>query len=359
MSRVNLQNRARANGFSLVEVMVGMTLGLFTVIIIMQAFSVFENQKRTTTAGSEAQENGLMAIVQLEQDIRNAGAGLADSAALDCNNIYSYYNDGTPVTPAPGMPTTVMAPVAIADGGATGSDTITMTRGTEFLGSIPTTLTGTMPQPSAELEVSRTTGFAEGDLILISQGGNCTVMEVTQVQDAALKIQHNPAGSGPSYNPAAAFYNTAPGNTWPAFTTQAKILNFGSLVANTYSVDANRNLQVTSEVTGAASSTLTLVKDIVSLQAQYGIADAGAQDVNAWVDATAATGFDTLDATEVKRIKAIRVTVVARSGKKEAVNVTTAAPGGVNVSTLPDWQRYRYRVYTTIIPLRNVIWSNV
>lgn len=359
MSRVNLQNRARAKGFSLIEVMVGMTLGLFTVIIIMQAFSVFENQKRTTTAGSDAQENGLMAIVQLEQDIRNAGAGLADSAALDCNNIFSYFDDGTPVTPAPGMPTTVMAPVTIADGGATGSDTITMTRGTEFLGSIPATITGSMPQPSAELDVSRTTGFAEGDLILISQGGNCTVMQVTQVQSAALKIQHNPGGSGSSFNPSASFYNTAPGNTWPTFTSGSKILNFGSLVANAYSVDANRNLQVTSQVTGAASSTLTLVKDIVSLQAQYGIAPAGSPDVNAWVDATAATGFDTLDATEVKRIKAIRVTVVARSGKKEGTNVTTAAPGGVDISTVPDWQRYRYRVYTTIIPLRNVIWSNV
>lgn len=359
MSCVNLPNRDRANGFSLIEVMVGMTLGLFTVIIIMQAFSVFENQKRTTTASSDAQENGLMAIVQLEQDIRNSGAGLADVAALDCNNIYSYYDDGTPVTPAPGIPTTVMAPVAIVDGGATGSDTITMSRGTEFLGSIPTTLTGTMPQPSAELEVSRTTGFAEGDLILVSQGGSCTVMEVTQVQDAALKIQHNPAGSGDSFNPSAAFYNTAPGNTWPAFTTDAKILNFGNLVANTYSVDADHNLQVESEVTGVATSTLTLVKDIVNLQAQYGIADAGSQNVNAWIDATAATGFDTLDSTEVKRIKAIRITVVARSGKKEVGNVTTAAPGGVNVSALPDWQKYRYRVYTTIIPLRNVIWSNV
>lgn len=353
---VNLQNRDHAKGFSLVEIMVGMTLGLLMVLIITQALSVFENQKRTTTATSDAQENGLMAVVQLEQEIRNAGIGLADSAAFNCNAIFSYYEaGGTTTIPAPGMPSSVMAPVTIIDGGATGSDTVTMMRGTDFLGSIPATITSSMPQPSAELNVNRTTGFIDGSLILVSQGSNCTVMQVTQVQDAALKIQHNPGSSGPSYNPSSSFYNTSPGNTWPSFSTGAKVLNFGSLVVNTYSIDANKSLQMADK----SATVTTLVKDIVSLQAQYGIADAGSQNVNAWVNADATSGFDTLDSDKVKRIKAVRITVVARSGKKEAGNVTTSAPGGVNISTLPDWQKYRYRVYTTIIPLRNVIWANV
>ncbi len=354
---IYLQNRDHARGFSLVEVMVGMTLGLLAVLVIMQAFSVFENQKRTTTAGSDAQENGLMATVQLEQDIRNAGAGLTDSAAFNCSSIFSYYDpgSGTPTIPAPGVPSSVMAPVTITDGGTTGSDTVTITRGTGFLGSIPVTITSGMPQPSSELNVNRTTGFANGDLILVSQGGNCTVMEVTQVQGAALKIQHNPGSSGSTYNPAANFYNTAPGNTWPTFTTGAKILNFGRLVINTYSVDTSHNLQMVD----ASAVTTTLVKDIVSLQAQYGIAATGSQNVTQWVDATATTGFNSLDSAKVKRIKAVRITVVARSGKKEGGNVTTSYPGGVNISTLPDWQKYRYRVYTTIIPLRNIIWANV
>lgn len=353
----NIHNRDCSKGFSLIEILVGMTLGLLTVLIIMQAFSVFENQKRTTTAASDAQENGLMAVVQLEQDIRNAGAGLADSAAFNCSTIFSYYASGSSTTiPAPGMPSSAMAPVTITDGGATGSDTVTMMRGTEFLGSIPATITDSMPQPSSELNVSRTTGFTDGNLILVSQGGNCTVMQVSQVQGSALKIQHNPASSGPSYNPAASFYNTAPGDTWPSFTTGAKILNFGSLIVNTYSVDANYNLQMADK----SAAVTTLVKDIVSLQAQYGISTAaGVQEVSSWVDATATSGFNTLNSDKVKRIKAVRITVVARSGKKETANVTTSAPGGVDITTLPNWQKYRYRVYTTIIPLRNIIWANV
>ena len=353
---ITLQNRDHTKGFSLIEIMVGMGLGLLMVLIIMQAFSVFENQKRTTTAASDAQENGLMAIVQLEQDIRNAGVGMADTAALNCTTILSYYNGAVP---APGMPAAgeVIAPVRITDGGTTGSDTITLMRGSNFLGAIPAAITITMPPSSAELNVSRTTGFADGNLVLLSQGGNCTLIQVTQVQDSALKIQHNPGSSGP-YNPSSNFYNSAPGNTWPAYTAGAQAQNFGNLVINTYSVDSNKNLQM-SDASGVVT---TLVKDIVSLQAEYGIADTGTQDVNRsdqWVKADATSGFNTLDSAKVKRIKAVRITVVARSSKKEATNVTTSAPGGVDVSTLTDWQKYRYRVYTTIIPLRNIIWANV
>jgi type IV pilus assembly protein PilW len=358
MSCANLKNSNQAKGFSLVEIMVGMTLGLFTVIIIMQVISVFENQKRTTTAGSDAQENGLMAIVQLEQDIRSAGAGLIDSAVFACNTIYSQYNG---VVPAPGVPATAgapMAPVVITDGGTTGSDTISLTRGTDFLGSIPVTLTDTMPQPSSELNVSRTLGFVDGKLILVLQDNHCTVMQVSQVQGSALKVQHNPGGSYP-YNPEGSFYNASPGDTWPLYTTGAKILSFGSFLVNTYSINANYSLQLVSDVSGAASSTAVLVKDIVSLQAQYGVSAVGVQNVSNWVDATGEWAFNALDLAHVKRIKAVRVTVVARSGKKEAGNVTTSAPGGVNISTLPGWQRYRYRVYTTIIPLRNIIWANL
>jgi type IV pilus assembly protein PilW len=344
-------------GFSLVELMVGMTLGLLVVLVIMQSFSIFETQKRTTTAGSDAQSSGLMAMTQLEQEIRNAGAGFTSDAAFDCSNMYSYHevSNGNVTSPVPAF-SGGMAPVVITDGG-TGPDTVTIKRGTDFLGSIPASITDAMPQPSAELNVSFTQGFTVGDKIVVSQGGNCTVMEVTQVQDAALKIQHNPGGF-PSWNPQANFYNTAPGNTWPTFTSGARILNIGDMVVKTYSIDANNNLQmVDSSTISASNGTYPLVKDIVSLQAQYGIADTGNQNVNAWVDATGS--WSALDSTEIKRIKAIRLTIVARSSKKEISNVTTSAPGGVNVSTLPDWQKYRYRVYTTIIPLRNIIWSNV
>lgn len=369
-----LPSRRYAKGVSLVETMVGLTLGLLVTVVITQVWSVFEDQKSRTTSGASAQESGLLALTELEQDARNSGAGLTDTSTFDCVNIYSYYESGgTAVSPAPAY-SGGMSPIVITDGGA-GSDTIAIKRGSEFLGAVPATLTSTMPQSSSELNVSRTYGFADGDVVLAvdSTTGNCTVMQVTQVQGAALKLQHNPGGTT-TYNPSATFQNT---NAWPAYSTGAKLMKVGAMVSHAYSVNASKQLQMTDASTG---STAILAGDIVKLKAQYGVADVGAQNVNDWTSATG--GWSALDKTEVKRIKAIRVVIVARSAKKEGTNVTapctntgsgqvnngpcawqndTAADPAplIDLSADPDWRKYRYRVYKTIIPLRNIIWAGV
>ncbi|UUZ78542.1 PilW family protein [Polaromonas sp. P1(28)-13] len=201
-------------------------------------------------------------------------------------------------------------------------------------------------------------------------------MLVTQVQGAALKLQHNP-GDATTYNPTVSFQNT---NAWPAYSAGAKILKIGQLISHAYTVNASNQLALTDYSTPSASASFILAADIVKLKAQYGVADVSSQDVNDWVNASAATGWNTLDSAKVKRIKAIRLVIVARSSKKEGADVTstcTNVSGGVNngpcawsdttadpapvidLSSNTDWKKYRYRVYQTIIPIRNVIWAGV
>src|SRR5438128_2373496 len=102
-------------GFSLVELLVGIVMSLIVSLIIMQAFSVAEGYKRTTTAGIDSQVNGLLALRTLESEIRMAGYGLMNKANL-CPSMSQYYQ-GT------GKTTGVFMPVKITDGG-TGSDSI-------------------------------------------------------------------------------------------------------------------------------------------------------------------------------------------------------------------------------------------
>ena len=73
LSRNSLQR-----GVSLIETMVGMALGILVTLVITQVWGVFENQKQRTVSGSSAQASGLLALTELEQDIRSAGAGLTD-----------------------------------------------------------------------------------------------------------------------------------------------------------------------------------------------------------------------------------------------------------------------------------------
>ena len=67
--------RARSDqaGFSLVELMVGLTIGMLAVIIIVQVMSVFEAQRRTTTGTADAQTNGGIALFTIARDMQMAG----------------------------------------------------------------------------------------------------------------------------------------------------------------------------------------------------------------------------------------------------------------------------------------------
>ena len=83
---------------------------------------------------------------------------------------------------------------------------------------------------------------------------------------------------------------------------------------------------------------------------------------------------------DLHQVLALRVAVVARSDQYEKENVTfnnpswdvgtevAASLGAVacgismclplKVDSLPDWQHYRYKVFDTVIPLRNMLWNS-
>ena len=113
---------------------------------------------------------------------------------------------------------------------------------------------------------------------------------------------------------------------------------------------------------------------IVNIQAQYGVSTtASSNQVTSWVNASGGT-WAAPTVADRNRIKAIRIAVVARNAKIEQSVVTTTAPvawaGTVTPDTTvwaaptidlspgnTDWGKYRYRVFETIVPLRNVMWS--
>ena len=57
-------------GFSLIELMVGVLIGMIGIVVIFQMLDVSEKRKRTTGAGADAQISGTMALYSLERDLR-------------------------------------------------------------------------------------------------------------------------------------------------------------------------------------------------------------------------------------------------------------------------------------------------
>ncbi len=85
-------------GFSLMDIMVGMVLGLLGTIVIFQVFSVSESIKRTTTSGGEAQQNGVAGMFILQRALKAAGYGINSNDISPTPVQISVGGGGTPDT---------------------------------------------------------------------------------------------------------------------------------------------------------------------------------------------------------------------------------------------------------------------
>jgi type IV pilus assembly protein PilW len=369
MNRTNYPSKV--GGTSLVELMVGMLIGLIGIIIISHLYLKNEQYKRSTSGSGTAQVNGAIALYTLERDVRMAGFGVNHSAALGCScagagcSTVQYHYNGTYSYPPAGaaggaLAPLVFAPVFINDN--TGSpDTITVLYGSDPERVMPTTLTEAMPSAAAQFKVDGNVGFDTGDLVLVASGSSCALSQVTGILSGAL--QHAP-GSSALWNPAGT-------SSLPTFAQGASVFNLGNPTWRAYSI-ASGSLVSTDVLTVPGGGTgVPLVQDIVDMQAQYGKDDGGSGGMvnDGVVDTWNANPPTT--ATQWQQVLAIRVALLARSPnyeKPEPPSTTCTA-----TVSLPSWEGsgatsgvltvpgglpscHKFRVFETVIPLRNMIW---
>ena len=108
--------RIRNAGFSLVELMVAVVIGLIGTVVMFQVFAVSESYKRTTVSGGDAQQNGSVALFTMERDLRNAAHGQTPLIALG-RPMYTWSNPSNTV-----LPPVIFRPLTIKPG--IGSDSI-------------------------------------------------------------------------------------------------------------------------------------------------------------------------------------------------------------------------------------------
>ena len=76
-ARIASSPRRRALGLSLVEILVGVAIGLIGIVAIFQAVAVWSKHTATTSAGGDAQVAGTLALFNIERDLKQAGHGFA------------------------------------------------------------------------------------------------------------------------------------------------------------------------------------------------------------------------------------------------------------------------------------------
>lgn len=366
--------RVIQTGFSLVEIMVAMVIGLIGSIIILQVFSVFEGQKRTTAGGDDAQNIGAIALAGLQRDVSQGGYGMIAPKLTVCPLVIAP-NPATPNISLPDMVPVVVnplkgtnaalpaippnaltsaVPAAIAD---PNTDSIMVMYGSSNTipeGSLITNINlatneytiagGTAASGVAGQQTTGGHGFTAGDYVLADSGvGNrfavrgavvCAPLYVAQVTAASL--------------------GTAPVNAIPAgfvFSLNTVLQNKPIL----YNLGPTPAVNVYAVIDGNLSV------------CNYMAANCAASKAN-WT--SIASGIISMRAVCNPGGSSLSVALVTRNAVPEPdPNYTSPLPTWSNSVLKPivpptvnlaqgfTWQKYRYKTFETTIPLRNTVWS--
>ncbi len=377
-------------GFTLIELMVGALLGMLTVIVISQVLIDSEEQRRKVAMGGDSDINGSLALFTMQRDIQMAGYGMGSTEMMGCSLVA--FRSGKSVIPDEDDPhpeTFILAPVIIANGTDGAPDTITVVRGETVGSSVPMKLAtisnGTVVGDLRDITTGLTGRFNVESSLGVHAGDQIISVPTnwTSTPCHLLEVTHDPGSADSQLTPTnIPYYATSLWNTdtvWNQIHPSPKFLvNMGRIGQRRYFLNnttpytlRTRNL---SSVTGTFSFE-DLYPEIVNLQALYGKDLDGNGSIDRFDTTTPTTG------PGWAQVVAVRIALVARNPQFEKDEVTVAEPlwemgkavevqgetlvdcGTDNlcvtlkIDSLPDWKHYRYKVYSTTIPLRNILWT--
>lgn len=356
-------------GFGLVEVMVGMVIGMLGIIIMLQVYSSSEQSKRSATGSDDAQNTGIIALYTLQRDLRQAGYGFAAIEAFGCS-----------LAMPGGWTISTLAPVVINPAGTApipagdaNTDVLMVAYGSSANAPLGDPIIS-QTRASFLYKPKTPTSYAVGEWVVATPSSRAPTCSLSME-----RIQNiTPA---PPELPTTLTMTSDVGDR-----SNGNIYNLGqSPIIFVYAV-RNGNLTVCDySARNCADATKTndetfwtpIANNIVSMRAQYGRDNRSLADIvaagNTYVfnhhDQTAPTAADFC---QWSKIGSTRVALVARNSQYDPQLVTAAAPtwsgSGTHPIDLtkrpdgaanPDWQHYRYKTFETVIPLRNIAWMGV
>lgn len=385
--------KTRQPGFSLIELMISVLIGMLAMVFVMRTTVSFESNRRNSVGGSDSMQNGVVGLFSMENDAAKSGFGLNDGLLFGCAARF-YDSQNYANANVTGGVAITLAPVQVVFNGAN-PDQISFASGTSDSGTGSVGTSGAAAAGAATLSTDQIPwGFRIGDVLAIAPttaGGTCAIAQVSSVPPppAAVINIANDGTAGTRFNP--------PGGLLAAFAglSQSKIFNLGtgtSLSFHTWDVNNGVLRLRATNLTGASNAPTSAVAGIVSIKALYGfdtragaafLPDAGLT-ISTWSTGMIdADGDGTVGGPgDFQRLAALRLAVVARGREPDKANASGTCPNTTTVlptvfssqqpsaiATVPiqvnvaiagdsiDWTCYRYRVFETIVPLRNSGWK--
>lgn len=359
MKHIRARTSSSATGFSIVELMVAIALGLVITAAISTVFVSSKGTYVTQENLARLQENARFAVQFLIKDIRLSGyfgcldeispqtvnntlknpSGFSNNAQIPIEGL-----DGSSSTPK-WYPSGATA--SLPSGAVSASDSLTI-RLADPANAV--NITKEMPSTSAELDVSTVDGFREGDVIIVSDCAGADIMQVTQVQNAALKLQHAPGGGDATKNPP-----------WPGNETQklskaysppgGQVMKFKT-VRYYVAKGASGNPALFRDTNGGTGE--ELVDGVERIKILYGKDTDGDRVPNLYLKA----GDPALDSSdEWSSVVSLRIGILARTLDDKYSEQDTATydvdGDGVTDFTAPG-DRYKRRIFLSTVLLRNL-----
>ncbi|MDH0864216.1 PilW family protein [Mitsuaria sp. GD03876] len=377
----------RAQGFTLVELLISMTIGLVLIAALGVIMTRYETSKRRNSTTSDLALNVGYIAYDLDRQLRSAGSGLSqNTGSLGCRINASL--NGTVILPGPGafpapfagVDTAVRAlPVLVYPGqGNNGSDVIQVMTASAGLSEAPMeVLLGSVTANS--LQLNNTLGIRGSDIMLLTDPAprDCLV------------VQANPTYAGGAGNPqvnfAGPYFNGAAGPGITSFgTAGSALINMGNQTGNIprlqlLGINGSRQLVAydllrLNNMPGAPTTPVPLADNVMDMRVRYGIS--GGQDgiVSAWIApntgafTTLAMNAATGNASPAVNIVALRVALLLRgdriedSGPVSPTSFTmfqSLGAGAQVIVGLPAGEEKRnYKVVEFTVPLRNPIMAS-
>jgi type IV pilus assembly protein PilW len=305
-------SRRRVHGFSLIELMIAMLLGLIVIAGVASVFLANMRSYQTNTALADVQDSSRVAFELMARDIRNAGLTGCNNDGRIANVLQNGPASGSTVAWWSDWDGTVREAAHGYDGDqadpavTTGTDTGQRLADTDSLqllgaGTIRASVQSDK-EPAANFKLNETTtDLATGDVIIVCDPDHATVLQITDYNNGNVTINHNTGTVSPG--------NCSKGLGYPSVcTTNGNIYSFPSnsqiskLSATDWYIGRNpaggsslyrKSLQ-TSSLGVPTPETQEMVRDVTDMQILYH--KPGASD---FATASTITDWKTVDAAKV------------------------------------------------------------
>jgi len=373
--------RRAGRGFTLVELMVAMALGLALTLALTVVMIRHDSGKRTLVSTNDLSLASSYLAFSLDRELRSAGSGFIQDWRDSFGCVLRAARGGTQIlprssafpTPFGSIPQQVrLAPVLIHAGAGTGgSDVLAVATGSAGLGESPLSV-----QPgsasASNLRVGSTVGLQGNDLVLVAEDGvGCVIQQVaapfTGGSDQLLNFGGTYAKGEIDGVKLADFGAAGTAHVSPLGGTAGNrpVLRLIGVGADA-TLFAHDMLQL-----DGSDDAQPIVDGVADLRALYGVDSDNDGSIDTWVAPTAA-GFTAADLSagtqtaneRLLTIMAVRVGLVLRSDRIERDEVAPASLtlfGDLDAAlqhnfTIDTSQRHqRFRTLEFTVPLRNVM----